>query len=143
MLFLAIDPGETTGWAEFEDGVPKVFGEYNKDDFFHWLNEQHNYQQIVMEEYIIRPAGAGGFNHSWGRVPTLRVIGGVEFFACIHGIPIEYQMSDILVPASARFGLPHPKKKSLPQRNAVSAIIHGKWWWERIGSQLDETQQSS
>lgn len=141
MLYLAIDPGETTGWCRFQDDKPIEFAEVRpKEEFYEWLWNQnpsdYPYEQIVAEQYIIRPPKAGGFDHQWGKVPTLRVLGCVEAFAAVRHIPLEYQQSDILVPACARFGLPHPKNKSLPQRNAISAMAHGRWWWMREGAAI-------
>jgi hypothetical protein len=141
MLYLAIDPGETTGWCRFQDETPIEFGEVNpKEAFYEWLFGQnpsdYNYEHIVAEQYIIRPPKAGGFDHQWGKVPTLRVLGAVEAFATVRHIPMSYQNSDILLVACQRFGLPHPKNRSLPQRNAISAMAHGRWWWFREGAQL-------
>lgn len=140
MQYLGVDPGEATGVAIFEDAQLISMAEYNKLEFFEWLNDQRGFQLIVLEDYIIRPPQAGGFNHSWGKVPTIRVIGGVEFYAHTHGIPVEYQTSQILTPAASRFNMPHPQNRSLPMRNAVAATLHGKWWWERIGKESSQCQ---
>src|SRR5262252_5713469 len=110
MIFWAIDPGESTGWAYFENGVPKEFQEFQIEDFYRWLWRQPPPEYIVMEDYIIRPPGSGGFNHSWGRVPTIQVIGAVKCYATVHDLPktakgehVVLQQSDILVPASVKF----------------------------------------
>lgn len=142
MIHLGFDPGETTGIAILEDGIPREFLEVSQDELVRWLRDHrnpgpnpHNYEHATMEEYYIRPPGKGGFNHTWGKVPTLRVIGAISFWCWEEHIPLTMQDSAILTPAAGRYGMPHPKSKSLPQRNAVSAVLHGRWWYDgRPGS---------
>lgn len=123
------------------DGNPTEMGEMKIEPFYEWLWQQGPTELIVMEDYLIRPPASGGFQHEWGRVPTIQVIGAVKFWAHNHGIPVVMQMSTILTPASARTGLPYPKK-GVPQRNAMSAILHGKWWWLQEGAKIGNVPQA-
>jgi hypothetical protein len=136
MIFWAIDPGEAVGWAYLEDGVPKEFKELMIEDFYRFIWAQPPPERIIMEDYLIRPPQSGGYHHEWGRVPTIQVIGAVKCYAVVNNLPVVLQQPQILVAASARFKMPHPKNKSLPQRNAISAILHGRWWWYREGAKL-------
>lgn len=142
--FIAIDPGDTTGWVLFEDATPRELGELKIPEFYDWLNGWPNGRQIslnhvVLEDYIIRPPQAGGFDHQWGRVVTIQVIGAVQCWARRWRIPVTLQPSTVLTPGAARFKLPHPKNRSLTNRNAISAMIHGRVWWERVGKELTTT----
>lgn len=133
VYYLSVDPGETSGWAQFKDGEPVNMGELKKDNFYRWLDEQRSepYDFIVAEQYRVKPPGKGGYNHSWGEIPTIRVLGALEAFACNKGLEIHYQESSILNVAVGWFSMPHPKNKSLPMRNAVSAIAHGRYYWRK------------
>jgi hypothetical protein len=141
VIYWAIDPGETTGWAKFEDGKPTEFQEFKMEEFYLFMWSQPSPELIVMEDYLIKPAGSGGYDHVWGRVPTIQVIGAVKSFATVRGLPTEkdgehvvLQQSTILTPAAAMFKMQHPKKRSLAGRNAISAILHGRWYWYKYHS---------
>jgi hypothetical protein len=133
MELVAIDPGETTGWARLMNGSPVEMGELSKYEFFDWLDLQHP-DQFLYENYLIRPAPvAKGFQHNFNKGEALRQIGAVQFHCRRLAIPIDHQEPGILEPACHLFGLPYPKQ-GVPARNAIAAMLHARFWWHKNGS---------
>lgn len=139
MHLLAVDPGNTTGWALFIDNpIPVQIGEMSIDEFYDWLNndtlwKENPLNQIVLEDYIIRPEQFRGFDHTWSRVPTVQVIGAVQCFARRYHVPVHLSQASLLSPAAKRFHVSDPKNRRLKNRNAISALIHGRLWFEKQG----------
>lgn len=97
---LCLDPGETTGWAEFHNGELVDWGQLETYDK---VNKKINWDVIDHLMASIRPTHVICENyrvyahklerHSFSEVPTLRIIGGFEFLAYFQGCSIEYQMA--------------------------------------------------
>lgn len=135
MELIAIDPGETTGWARLLDGSPVDMGELPKYEFFAWLSEERP-QQFLYENYIIAPnnnKAARGAANLWSKGEALRIIGAVQYHAYQYAIPIDHQERSILTPACKMFDLPYPKQ-GVPLRNAIAAMLHARFWWMRHGN---------
>jgi hypothetical protein len=93
---LALDPGETTGWAFFAGLELLQCGQINTSDasvapkaLISLLNEFHPVVQIVMEDYRVYQWKAK--DHAWNPLLTPRVIGMVEMFAYQSDIPVVKQ----------------------------------------------------
>jgi len=122
--YLAIDPGGTTGWAWMEDGKPTSMGEVPLSELKHWLDEQKP-EFFVVESYIIRPRGSGGFNHSWNKGETLQIIGAIKLHAASLGVKVYEQQSSIKKVASGMFDIPNNGS------HQFDAVLHGMYWWFR------------
>lgn len=88
MKYLAIDPGDSTGWASFDEkgnltGFDKIKGH---DEFLDFL-EKLEPRLIILENYKIRPT----VGHNFSDVPTLQLIGAIKRFAHKKGTPIVEQ----------------------------------------------------
>ena len=101
-VILALDPGNTTGFCIFDitDGVPRLkdYGQITtvKDDIIQWDSltkffDEHFFNIMVCENYRIYQQKLE--RHSFSPVLTLRLIGGIEYYASIHEVPIHYQMA--------------------------------------------------
>lgn len=108
---LALDPGETTGWAIFDGDVSiMVSQEPTKSvvDGANWLRERIEvgytptytfnqpekylpYQHIRCEDYRVYEWKAS--DHSWSPVHTLRWIGAIELIADDAGIDLSFCMA--------------------------------------------------
>jgi hypothetical protein len=95
---LAIDPGETTGYALFNDAQLVRAGTIITPDDNTWqwtfYNLIVNIQPdiIVMEEYRIYEHKA--MDHSYSTIPTLRYIGGIQMIARLRNIDVFMQSAN-------------------------------------------------
>lgn len=84
---LAIDPGETCGYAKFFDGEPTIVDQCK--DITEVIFEHPSPSLIAYEDYRIYPGKLR--QHSFSEVPTLKVIGAIEYICKqrnIKAIPI-------------------------------------------------------
>jgi len=99
---IALDPGETTGVAEF-DGLKdiKVYQRETKNigQSYDWLEKQLDYDprmqsgfdHLRIEDYRIYDWKST--DHSWSPVHTLRWIGAIQVAAHVKGIPLSFCMA--------------------------------------------------
>lgn len=97
---LCLDPGETTGWAEFRNGELTDWGQiatYDKiEKKINWDVIDHlmasiRPTHIICENYRVYAHKLE--RHSFSEVPTLRIIGGFEFLGYWQGVRVDYQMA--------------------------------------------------
>lgn len=102
---LAIDPGETTGWALFEEGKLTRWGQeetvtkVGKEKVLNWAPLMRLFTMspdvVVCENYRIYAHKLE--RHSFSQVETLRLIGGIDLLCSMCNgkgpTPIYYQMS--------------------------------------------------
>lgn len=151
--WLTIDPGETTGWAIWQDlqrveagqtqlwqfidaldawaasGVsPDIFDVENWDDGTNFLD------LIVMEDWVLYPPGVGsGPPEPWNKQRTVRGIGAIELIARQNHIPLELQGTDtkeIAIAAGAEELFLSPVHEN---RHANDATMHGVFRIARKG----------
>lgn len=95
---LCLDPGETTGYAIFQQQSLVRQGQIRTvtDDKIVWdeiyaLIAGDHFDQIVCEDYRIYEHKLS--RHAFSPVLTLRLIGGIDLMSKINGIDIHYQMA--------------------------------------------------
>lgn len=103
---LALDPGNDTGWALFVDGKLTEWGQSDTCEDtggscgvscqIFWkelpaLFDKTRPTQVIMENYRVYSHKLE--RHTFSEVPTLRLIGGIDFLCWLQGIPIYYQMA--------------------------------------------------
>lgn len=107
MKFLAVDPGEDTGWSIWQDekliaaGTDKLwtfadlvwYGQEDPDSPFYGI------EKIVCEDFRIYPWAAKDL--AWDSVRTARLIGALTFMARIHGWEFILQPAKIKERAEA------------------------------------------
>jgi|GEM_PF-2074777 len=121
---LALDPGDTTGWALFLGGslhdkgqIPGTIADMTR------LFDLHLPTQIVFEEYRIYPWKLA--EHAGSTVPTLRLIGAIETLCEQRSIPYLVQSAQ-----SAKGFMTDEKLREwnyFPKtlRHAADAVRHG------------------
>lgn len=96
---ICLDPGKTTGWCLFENGkltltgqIPDCFDDKNIDttELFK-LFDALNPDFILYEDYKVY--GHKLERHTFNPVFTLRLIGAIESYAQIKGLPTHKQMA--------------------------------------------------
>lgn len=98
---LAIDPGETCGYAVVHEPGHIYAGSYPMLEFLSWVDNAlwaHNLDRIVIEEYRIYPDKA--LAHSGKTVPTAECIGAVKWIARRYGVPVIEQQASIKQPTA-------------------------------------------
>lgn len=134
-LLLALDPGETTGWALFNvEGAIQRMGEakYGKPLKQMLFDTVPDY--IVVEQFRVRTRRAGEANKmryvkEFDEVPAARAIGFIESRAIELGLEVYFQEPNVMESASKMFGLP------LNRSHQLNAALHGLFWlhkWRRL-----------
>lgn len=127
--YLAIDPGNNTGYAIFNElGDVVDNGEIKgHQEFLDWLDAVYPPPTVlIVEWYYVRNKQ---FNHEGSDVGTLRLIGAIERYAHQHKCTLVKQRSDTLGIGLRYIGMKYPKGVHVPDR--VSALAHGVYWLQR------------
>lgn len=128
--YLALDPGDTTGWAQFEeDGKGVTFDSfYGKEKLYEFLDAAAP-QVIICEDYKLFPWKAA--NQSWSRLDTVRAIGAIEYWAYLHNAKVIFQDPKIKSIGYMWAGIPKPKNHS--ESHHVDAYVHGVYFLQKAG----------
>lgn len=130
---LALDPGETTGWASFSSADTKcemtnqgqinTWPQSNMVEQLTKLLDEVKPTHVVYEIYAIYEWKAE--DHSWSQVPTLHVIGCVETLCIQRGITFSSQTAQIAKNFCTDDKLHTWDYYIKGQRHARDAIRHG------------------
>lgn len=125
--YLAIDPGETIGWATFtHDGEINEYGQVRMENFTDWAKQYitEDLLGVICEDYK---------NHGWtqqkkwGRNETSQIIGKIELMCDLHGIKLHFQPNTV-----KRIGYMWSGLGNAPSNHKIShqfdAIAHGVYW---------------
>lgn len=130
MKLLSIDPGVSTGWAEWDGSKLLKFNEERPETAFYDLlieGDFNDVDQVVFEDYKIRPADLQkGWGHEWNNGPALQIIGAVKYWCQTYSIPYKNQQASLLPVGCGYIGYPYNKKKHTP--NYISAVAHGAYY---------------
>ena len=141
---LAVDPGATTGWAQFSsyEEKPIRVGEVRKEVIYGWLEEFKGAVDIwVVEDYIIRPPKAQkGFEHFWDKGHTLRLIGSMEYRAYIDNCKFILQQPSIKPMAYKMMGQEYKKGKQ--KMHIPDAIAHGVHFIRKYNAELRRSESN-
>ena len=152
MLWLCVDPGETTGFSIWEDKKLVYAAQLELWDFIDgvdaWLSEQRapfahfgglpegfpadgRLRAIVCEDWALYPWMLDKL--AWDRCLTPRGIGALELLARQHNVPIIFQGADIKEPAE-QAGAGELFLTPLEEnRHANDSIMHGVFYTARHG----------
>lgn len=125
--FLALDPGEMTGWVLFNThGVPMQMGEAHYSKGLKELLDTWRPDFYVVEQFRVRTKGNNNQKvrrvAEWDIAPAARAIGKIELRAEDFGRPVYFQEPSIMSRSAQLFGLP------LNRKHKDNAILHGLWW---------------
>ena len=94
---LAVDPGETTGWAYFENGILRSSGQIAHRDLGIMSTKIQELigdilpTHVVAEDYKVYRSKAK--SHSWSGLYTPKLLGAIEFICGMSNIPLTLQMA--------------------------------------------------
>lgn len=128
---LALDPGETIGWAVFEKGELTNWGQLKCEAPAQFrdvedLIDQHKPEFIVCEAYRIYSWKRD--QHVWSDLLTVRLIGAIELLCIQREISFETQMAAIGKGFCTDSKLKTWGYWKPSQRHARDAIRHGCYW---------------
>lgn len=155
MTLLALDPGETVGWAKF-DGNQKVEGGQTDWGIFvvqlaasfriialdqyddvpvddreiktRLRGPFADVTEIVMEDFVIYPPDVGpGPPPPWDPVITARLIGAIQLIADLAGIPVTYQGAKIKSDALRSHAAEDFARPLYENRHENDATMHGTY----------------
>lgn len=128
IVYLALDPGGTTGWATFnETGDSTGMGSCPTRETVYELLRNKNPSVIVCEDWITR----GHTTFGGDKMETARVIGAVEFYAYLKHVKVVLQPNTVKPIAYKWAGLSKPKAKVLTHE--TDAYVHGVYYLQKAG----------
>ena len=87
----AIDPGETIGHSNFNDGEFMFAGQVKDLKMLMRLIVSYEPDIVVYEDYKIYPGKLQ--SHSFSDIPTLKTIGAIEYICDLHNIKVIKQLA--------------------------------------------------
>lgn len=125
--YLSIDPGETSGWATFdEEGTFKAWGQIKgTPELEDWLAELEPPKVVIIEEFRLYKSKA--LQQSGSKLETVQVIGSVKNQARRWKATIVEQRADVRGIAELYSGV---SEKSVPHSKShkISAMNHGTYY---------------
>lgn len=126
---LCIDPGETTGVALYNAAESILETQVSANALMErldFLSTLHPLTHVVAEDYLIYQSHLK--EHTWSRVPTLRLLGKIEYWCELRHLNLTLQTAAQVKPFATdallkRFGLYHPGKP-----HARDAVRHGAYF---------------
>lgn len=130
--YLALDPGETTGWATFkESGDVLAFGQFKQKDQTAELTRlvESTLKAVICEEYR-------NYGHmqqkKWSRNQTSKNEGAIELMCELRQVPFFLQPASVKKIGYMWMGL-----GAAPSNHDIShqydAIVHGGYWLIKNG----------
>lgn len=133
--YLAIDPGETSGWATWDDkGNILAMGQFKQSEQNKWLDEhiKPTLKEVIVEDY---KNYAWQKQKKWSQNQTSKNIGAIEMICELRGVPYVLQGA-----AVKKIGYKYAGLGEAPSNHAIShqydAIAHGEYRLNTIGVKL-------
>lgn len=127
-MYLALDPGHTTGWATFDEkgnatGMGSLDGRHELYEFL----AEHKPTLVIMEDWLTNP------NIRLGGDPlaTVRYIGVVEYWCHLQGIQLVLQPNTVKSIAYLWAGIKKPRRKA--DTHQADAYVHGVYYLQKNG----------
>jgi hypothetical protein len=131
--YFAIDPGETCGWASFDDKGDVIdMGQFRFEKFTQSIDSllHSGLKQVICEDYRNH-----GFTQQkkWSRNNTSKVIGKIELLAELRGVPVVLQPNTVKAIGYRWGGLPDGPPSNHAISHQYDAYAHGVFWLQQQG----------
>lgn len=127
--WLAIDPGHTSGWAQFDaDGIVIAYGQFTLVEAKEMLRElcHEGLLGVIVEDYKNHPWAK---QRSWDRNETSKLIGKIEMICGLREIPMVLQPNTVKDIGYLWAGLQVPSNHSISHQ--FDAVAHGVYYLQK------------
>lgn len=128
--YIALDPGETTGWAKFDaQGEVLEYGQFTQAEQTKWLTEHitESILGVVVEDYMNYDG-----QKRWSKNQTSKNIGAIELLCSMRSVPVYLQPANV-----KRIGYKWAGLNKAPSNHSIShqfdAIAHGVYFLTQRG----------
>lgn len=137
IAYVAIDPGETTGWAAFDENGNLInMGQFKlvaqTQVLTELISNTPNLKAVICEDYRNHGFAGARAQKRWSRNQTSKNIGKIELVAELRGVPCHLQPNTVKATGYAWGGLDGP-----PSNHSIShqydAYAHGVYWLQSNG----------
>lgn len=133
--YLAIDPGETSGWATFDEiGTLISMGQFKEKDFVEQTTEllHSDLKHFIVEDYVLFQHKAMAQTNARGRkLKTAKMVGKLEMLADMRGVPYTKQPSSVYNIGAMWGGFEIPSNHSISHQYV--AVAHGIYFLQQHG----------
>lgn len=144
--YLAIDPGDTSGWATFDDqGNLTGMGQFKDTNFVAEITEllHSDLKHVIIEDYVLFKHRAMAQTNSRGRqLKTAKMVGKIEMLCDLKGVPYTKQESSRYKIGAMWGGFQIPDNHSISHQYVAAA--HGIFWLQmnevRVPGQFMKTE---
>lgn len=131
--YLALDPGDTFGFAEFgKDGNLINMGQERDANFVRW-SDQHitsDLDTVIVEDYKLIP-GKKSRGQAWSRMNTSKQIGKIELMCDMRGVKFVLQPNNKYPIGAMWGGFEIPSNHSISHQYVAAA--HGIFYLQENG----------
>ena len=129
--YLALDPGETIGWASFdENGNGITYGQFRYEVFIQSVEEliHPDLKAVITEDYLNH-----GFmqQKKWSKNITSKVIGKIEVMCELRKVPLVMQRNTVKNIGYMWAGMEPPSNHSISHQ--TDAFAHGVYYLQSNG----------
>jgi len=127
--YLALDPGNATGWATFAaDGSAVGFGTWHgKKEVYNGLLP--DLKAVIIENFKLYPWKS--MEQAWSQLDTVRIIGAVEHYCYLNELELVFQDPSVKAIAYKWAGMTPPKNHKLSHE--TDAYVHGVYYLQKAG----------
>lgn len=133
--YLAIDPGDTSGWATFDDqGKLTGMGQFREGEFVKEISEllHSDLLHVIIEDYVLFKHKAMAQTNSRGRnLSTAKMVGKIEMLAELKEVPYTKQESRVYPIGAMWGGFEIPSNHSISHQYVAAA--HGIYYLQQNG----------
>lgn len=128
--YLAVDPGNSTGWAAFtKNGDIITFDTAKGREAVYQVLASQAPELLICEDYRLFPWKAK--EQSWSSLETVRIIGAIEYYAWLNKVEIVLQEPKIKKIGYLWAGITPPKNHALSHE--TDAYVHGVYYLQSKG----------
>lgn len=126
--YISLDPGDTTGWASFDEkGNSIEYGEVKgRPAITELLSEQHP-EVVICEDWITR----GHTTFGGDKMNTVRAIGRIEEWCETNNAKLVMQPNTVKPIAYMWAGMKKPKNHAIS--HGPDAYVHGVYYLQKNG----------
>lgn len=133
--YVAFDPGDTSGWATFDDqGNLTGMGQFTEAEFTEKISDliDSSLKAVICEDYVLFKHKAMAQTNSRGRnLKTAKMVGKIELLADLKKVKFVKQESRVYPVGAMWGGFEIPSNHSISHQYCAAA--HGIYYLQQAG----------